>query len=108
MLFSELPFRPRGKKSQELFEAQMRVGGEEGSAAVLAKDIIKDIDGTFKNIFSKSKDVARKIDDQDKLVTEMDKLLRSGDDVFKNKRFVFQGFGKNKEKNLKTPLRTLE
>ena len=101
------PFRPRGKKSQELFEAQMRVGGEEGSAAVLAKDIIKDIDGTFKNIFSKSKDVARKIDDQDKLVTEMDKLLKSGDDAFKNKKFVFQGFGKKQRKEFEDALKNI-
>ena len=48
-------FRPRSKKSQELFEAQMRVEGHRlSAAAIIAKDLVKDIDDSFKNIFDKS------------------------------------------------------
>ena len=86
------PFRPRGKKSQELFEAQMRVEGQEGAAAVIAKDIVRDIDQSFKNVFAKSKNAASRVKDQDKLINDMDKLLKSGTDKVVGDKFVFQGF----------------
>ena len=54
-------FRPRSKKSQELFEGQMRVTGEEGAAAIVAKDLVKDIDDSFKKIFNKSKFISRRM-----------------------------------------------
>ena len=58
-------FRPRSKKSQELFEAQMRVKGEEGAAAIVAKDLVRDIDDSFKNIFDKSFTAAERVKNKD-------------------------------------------
>ena len=38
------PFRPRGKKTQELFECiQMKVEGTKASVAIVAKDFIRDV-----------------------------------------------------------------
>ena len=98
------PLRPRGKKTQELFEAQMRVEGQEGAAALQAKDIVRNIDDSFKNIFAKSKNAASRIKDQDKLITEMDTLLKSGTDKIVNNKMVFQGFNPKQLKTFKSSL----
>jgi hypothetical protein len=89
-------FRPRSKKSQELFEGQMRVEGEEGAAAIVAKDLVKDIDQSFKQIFNKSSPAADKIKNKDELLTQMDSLLKSGKDVIKDNEVVFNNFDKKK------------
>ena len=91
------PFRPRAKKPQEMFEAEMRVAGQEGAAALEAKDIVKNIDQSFKRILSKSKDAASRVSNQDKMITQMDNLLKSGTDKVVGGKVVFQGF---KPKNL--------
>ena len=61
----------------------MRVEGEEGAAAIVAKDLVKDIDDSFKKIFNKSSPVADKIKNKDKLLTQMDSLLKTGKDTIK-------------------------
>ena len=61
-------FRPRSKKSQELFEAQMRVEGQEGAAAIIAKDLVKDIDDSFKTIFDKSFTAAERVKNTDAIL----------------------------------------
>ena len=71
------PFRPRSKKSQELFEAGMRVEGQEGAAAIVAKDLVRDIDNSFKKIFDKSMPAADRIKNKDDLLTQMDGLLKT-------------------------------
>ena len=89
-------FRPRSKKSQELFEGQMRVEGEEGAAAIVAKDLVKDIDDSFKKVFNKSSPVADKIKNKDELLTQMDSLLKSGKDTIKDNQVIFNNFDKKK------------
>jgi hypothetical protein len=89
-------FRPRSKKSQELFEGQMRVEGQEGAAAIVAKDLVKDIDQSFKKIFNKSSPVADKIKNKDELLTQMDSLLKSGKDTIRNNEVLFNNFDKKK------------
>ena len=102
------PFRARGKKSQEMFEAQMRVAGQKGAAAIRAKDIVKDIDQSFKSIFAKSKDAASRVKNQDKLITEMDNLLKSGTDKIgrdrEGQKIMFQSFSPQALKNFKSSL----
>ncbi len=88
------PFRPRGKKSQELFEAQMKVEGREGSAAIVAKDLLRDTDEVFKEIYDKSIDAATRIKNTDEIVEQMDNLLKSGSDKVVNNQFKFGTFGK--------------
>ena len=61
-------FRPRSKKSQELFEASMRVEGQEGAAAIIAKDLVKDIDDSFKTIFDKSFTAAERVKNTDTIL----------------------------------------
>ena len=89
-------FRPRGKKSQELFEASMRVEGQEGAAAIVAKDLVKDIDQSFKNLFDKSMPAAERLKNKDAILTQMDELLKTADDTIKNNEFVLKGFKKDK------------
>ena len=93
------PFRPRSKKSQELFEASMRVQGEEGASAIVAKDLVKDIDESFKKIFDKSMPVADRVKNKDTILTQMDGLLKSGKDVIKDGEFKFANFGKKELSN---------
>ena len=88
------PFRPRGKKSQELFEAQMKVEGREGSAAIVAKDLLRDTDEVFKEIYDKSIDAATRVKNTDEIVEQMDNLLKSGSDKVVNNQFRFGTFGK--------------
>ena len=97
-------FRPRSKKSQELFEASMRVEGQEGSAAIVAKDLVKDIDQSFKTIFDKSIPAAERVKNKDAILTQMDDLLKTADDSVVNNEFVFKGFNKNKMKDFKKSL----
>ena len=82
-------FRPRSKKSQELFEASMRVEGQEGSAAIVAKDLVKDIDQSFKTIFDKSIPAAERVKNKDAILTQMDDLLKTADDSVVNNEFSF-------------------
>ena len=88
------PFRPRGKKRQDLFEAQMKVEGREGSAAIVAKDLLRDTDEVFKEIYDKSIDAATRIKNTDQIVEQMDNLLKSGSDKVVNNQFKFGAFGK--------------
>ena len=102
------PFRPRSKKSQELFEASMRVEGQEGAAAIVAKDLVKDIDQSFKNLFNKSMPAADKIKNKDEILTQMDSLLKSGKDTIRNDEFIFQGFNRDKLTNFKKSLNNIQ
>jgi hypothetical protein len=88
------PFRPRGKKRQDLFEAQMKVEGREGSAAIVAKDLLRDTDEVFKEIYDKSIDAATRIKNTDQIVEQMDNVLKSGSDKVVNNQFRFGTFGK--------------
>ena len=88
------PFRPRGKKRQDLFEAQMKVEGREGSAAIVAKDLLRDTDEVFKEIYDKSIDAATRIKNTDEIVEQMDNVLKSGSDKVVNNQFKFGAFGK--------------
>ena len=58
----------------------MRVTGEEGAAAIVAKDLVRDIDDSFKTIFNKSSNAAEKIKNKDELLTQMDGLIRGAKD----------------------------
>ena len=92
-------FRPRSKKSQELFEGQMRVTGQEGAAAIVAKDLVRDIDDSFKTIFNKSSSAADKIKNKDELLTQMDGLIKGAKDTVVGNEVVFQNFNKTQLKN---------
>ena len=100
-------FRPRSKKSQELFEGQMRVTGEEGAAAIVAKDLVRDIDDSFKTIFNKSSNAAEKIKNKDELLTQMDGLIRGAKDRIVNDEVVFQNFNKKQLKEFRTSLNNI-
>jgi len=93
------PFRPRGKKRQDLFEAQMKVEGREGSAAIVAKDLLRDTDEVFKEVYDKSIDAATRIKNTDEIVEQMDNLLKSGNDKVVNNQFKFGYFGKKELKD---------
>ena len=101
-------FRPRSKKSQELFEAQMRVEGQEGAAAIIAKDLVKDIDNSFKNIFDKSFTAAERTRNTDAILESMDGLLRTGKDTIKNNEVVFRNFDKKRLLDFKKSLNNLK
>jgi len=101
-------FRPRSKKSQELFEAQMRVEGQEGAAAIIAKDLVKDIDDSFKNIFDKSFTAAERTRNTDAILESMDGLLRTGKDTIKNNEVVFRNFDKKRLLDFKKSLNNLK
>jgi hypothetical protein len=101
-------FRPRSKKSQELFEAQMRVEGQEGAAAIIAKDLVKDIDDSFKNIFDKSFTAAERTRNTDSILESMDGLLRTGKDTIKNNEVVFRNFDKKRLLDFKKSLNNLK
>jgi hypothetical protein len=100
-------FRPRSKKSQELFEGQMRVTGEEGAAAIVAKDLVRDIDDSFKTIFNKSSNAAERIKNKDELLTQMDGLIRGAKDRIINDEVVFQNFNKKQLKEFRTSLNNI-
>ena len=100
-------FRPRSKKSQELFEGQMRVTGEEGAAAIVAKDLVRDIDDSFKSIFNKSSNAAEKIKNKDELLTQMDGLIRSAEDRIVNNEIVFKNFNKKQLKEFRNSLNNI-
>ena len=100
-------FRPRSKKSQELFEGQMRVTGEEGAAAIVAKDLVRDIDDSFKKIFDKSMPAADRIKNKDELLSQMDGLLKTSKDKIINKEFRFTGFNDKKLKDFKQSLKNI-
>ena len=90
------PFRPRGKKRQDLFEAQMKVEGREGSAAIVAKDLLRDTDEVLKTVYDKTIDAASRVKNTDLIVEQMDNLLKSGKDQIKDNKFLFQYFDKKK------------
>ncbi len=100
-------FRPRSKKSQELFEGQMRVTGEEGAAAIVAKDLVRDIDDSFKKIFDKSMPAADRIKNKDELLTQMDGLLKTSKDKIIRNEFRFTGFNDKKLKDFKQSLNNI-
>jgi hypothetical protein len=101
-------FRPRSKKSQELFEAQMRVEGQEGAAAIIAKDLVKDIDDSFKTIFDKSFTAAERVKNTDTILEQMDGLIRTGKDTIVNNEVVFRNFDKKRLTDFKKSLTNLK
>jgi hypothetical protein len=100
-------FRPRSKKSQELFEGQMRVTGEEGAAAIVAKDLVRDIDDSFKAIFNKSSNAAEKIKNKDELLTQMDSLIRSANDKIVGNKIIFNNFNGKQLKEFRNSLNNI-
>jgi hypothetical protein len=101
-------FRPRSKKSQELFEASMRVEGQEGAAAIIAKDLVKDIDDSFKTIFDKSFTAAERVKNTDTILEQMDGLIRTGKDTIRNNEVVFRNFDKKRLTDFKKSLTNLK
>tara|TARA_R100001440_G_scaffold1355_2_gene4567 strand:+ start:688 stop:4473 length:3786 start_codon:yes stop_codon:yes gene_type:complete len=101
-------FRPRSKKSQELFEASMRVEGQEGAAAIIAKDLVKDIDDSFKNIFDKSFTAAERVKNTDTILEQMDGLIRTGKDTIRNNEVVFKNFDKKRLTDFRKSLSNLK
>ena len=101
-------FRPRSKKSQELFEAQMRVEGQEGAAAIVAKDLVRDIDDSFKTIFDKSFTAAERVKNTDAILEGMDGLIRTGKDTIVNNEVVFRNFDKKRLADFKKSLTNLK
>jgi len=101
-------FRPRSKKSQELFEAQMRVEGQEGAAAIVAKDLVRDIDDSFKTIFDKSFTAVERVKNTDAILESMDGLIRTGKDTIVNNEVVFRNFDKKKLLDFKKSLTNLK
>ena len=101
-------FRPRSKKSQELFEGQMRVEGQEGSAAIVAKDLVRDIDDSFKNIFDKSFSAAERTKNADAILESMDGLIRTGKDTIRNNEVVFKNFDKKRLTDFRKSLSNLK
>jgi hypothetical protein len=101
-------FRPRSKKSQELFEAQMRVEGQEGAAAIVAKDLVRDIDDSFKTIFDKSFTAAERVKNTDAILEGMDGLIRTGKDTIINNEVVFRNFDKKRLADFKKSLTNLK
>jgi len=101
-------FRPRSKKSQELFEAQMRVEGQEGAAAIVAKDLVRDIDDSFKTIFDKSFTAAERVKNTDAILEQMDGLIRTGKDTIVNNEVVFRNFDKKRLTDFKKSLTNLK
>jgi hypothetical protein len=101
-------FRPRSKKSQELFEASMRVEGQEGAAAIIAKDLVRDIDDSFKNIFDKSFTAAERVKNTDAILEQMDGLIRTAKDTIVNNEVVFRNFNKKELINFKKSLTNLK
>ena len=82
----------------------MRVEGQEGSAAIVAKDLVKDIDQSFKTIFDKSMPAAERVKNKDAILTQMDDLLKTADDTVVNNEFKRKGFNKTKMKDFKQSL----
>ena len=101
-------FRPRSKKSQELFEAQMRVEGQEGAAAIVAKDLVRDIDDSFKTIFDKSFTAAERVKNTDAILEGMDGLIRTGKDTIINNEVVFRNFDKKRLADFKKSLTNIK
>jgi len=101
-------FRPRSKKSQELFEASMRVEGQEGAAAIIAKDLVKDIDDSFKTIFDKSFTAAERVKNTDTILEQMDGLIRTGKDTIVKNEVVFRNFDKKRLTDFKKSLTNLK
>ncbi len=101
-------FRPRSKKSQELFEAQMRVEGQEGAAAIVAKDLVRDIDDSFKTIFDKSFTAAERVKNTDAILEGMDGLIRTGKDTIVNNEVVFRNFDKKRLADFKKSLTNIK
>ena len=101
-------FRPRSKKSQEMFEAQMRVEGQEGAAAIVAKDLVRDIDNSFKTIFDKSFTAAERVKNTDGILEQMDGLIRTGKDTIVKNEVVFRNFDKKRLTDFKKSLTNLK
>jgi len=101
-------FRPRSKKSQELFEASMRVEGQEGAAAIVAKDLVRDIDDSFKTIFDKSFTAAERVKNTDAILEGMDGLIRTGKDTIVNNEVVFRNFDKKRLIDFKKSLTNIK
>ena len=67
----------------------MKVEGREGSAAIVAKDLLRDTDEVFKEIYDKSIDAATRVKNTDQIVEQMDNVLKSGSDKVVNNQFMY-------------------
>jgi hypothetical protein len=84
-------FRPRGGKSQELFENIKKVEGRISASQVTAKDLILDLDKTLLKI-SKESGVSSGTPAWKRVIGRIDELLTAGDDVVTNGKLTFNGF----------------
>jgi len=83
--------RPRGPKSQKLFEKMKEVEGKIASGQVTAKDLILDLDKTLLNV-SKQSGISSGSAAWKRIIGRIDELLTAGGDVIKNGRLKFNGF----------------
>ena len=86
----------------------MRVEGQEGAAAIVAKDLVRDIDDSFKTIFDKSFTAAERVKNTDAILEGMDGLIRTGKDTIINNEVVFRNFDKKRLTDFKKSLTNLK
>ena len=86
----------------------MRVEGQEGAAAIVAKDLVRDIDDSFKTIFDKSFTAAERVKNTDAILEQMDGLIRTGKDTIVNNEVVFRNFNKKRLLDFKKSLTNLK
>jgi hypothetical protein len=89
--------RPRGGKTQQMFERMKEVEGKIASGQVTAKDLILDLDKTLLNV-SKQSGISSGSAAWKRTIGRIDELLTAGDDVIKNGKLIFNGF---KDKTIK-------
>jgi hypothetical protein len=83
--------RPRGSKTQKMFEKMKEAEGKIASGQVTAKDLILDLDKTLLNV-SKQSGISSGSAAWKRTIGRIDELLTAGDDVIKNGRLKFNGF----------------
>ncbi|MGA1113249.1 MAG: hypothetical protein ACO3T3_05960, partial [Candidatus Pelagibacter sp.] len=83
--------RPRGSKTQKMFEKMKEVEGKIASGQVTAKDLILDLDKTLLNV-SKQSGISSGSAAWKRIIGRIDELLTAGGDVIKNGRLKFNGF----------------
>ena len=96
------------KSHKSCLEAQMRVEGQEGAAAIVAKDLVKDIDDSFKTIFDKSFTAAERVKNTDAILEQMDGLIRTGKDTIRNNEVVLKIFDKKRLTDFRKSLSNLK
>jgi len=91
------PFRARGTKSQELFEAVKTVEGQEAGARLVARDMLVNIDQALGRV-AKESGISTGNPAFKRIAGRLDELLTSGNDVIQNGKIVFKGFNSSKLK----------